>query len=138
MSLLEPKSADECVYFTNRNIGNVKVRAWVLRNKCPQCGKGLMGKPRDPKTGKIKIRALEYVCSECHFSLEEEKYENSLNISIRYTCPHCNNMGEVEIPFHRKKVRIFDEKEQKKKTVELVRFQCEKCGKNIDITKKMK
>ncbi len=129
---------DECVYFTYRGIGNGKVKAWVFKNKCNKCEKGLVGKPRNPKTGKLKIRAQEYVCPECNFSIPDEEYENSLIMSIQYICPNCNHQGENEVPFRRKKVRVFDEKELKKKTVEVIRFQCEKCGKNIDITKKMK
>ena len=60
MALREPVSMDECVYFTNRNIGKGKIRAWVFRENCPKCNKGLMGKPRDSKTGKAKIRTEEY------------------------------------------------------------------------------
>ena len=109
MVLLEPVSTDECVYFTNRSIGNGKVRAWVLKNKCPMCEKGLMGKPKDEKTGKIKIRAKEYFCPECKHKIEEKEYEESLNACIKYTCPHCKYEGETEIPFKRKKMQIFNE-----------------------------
>jgi len=69
MALQEPKSMDECVYFTNRLLGNGKIRAWVFREQCPKCGKGLMGKPRDPKTGRAKIRSEEYVCPSCSIHL---------------------------------------------------------------------
>ena len=56
MSLREPKSMDECIYFTNRTIGKGMIKAWVFRESCTKCGKELMGKPRDKKTGKPKIR----------------------------------------------------------------------------------
>ncbi|MFH1591904.1 MAG: hypothetical protein ABIB47_00870 [Candidatus Woesearchaeota archaeon] len=138
MALKEPTSAGECVYFTNRNIGNGKVKAWVFKGNCPKCGKGLMGKPKDAKTGKVKIRAKEYVCSECGYTVEQKEYEESLTASIRHTCPYCGFEGETEILFKRKKIQIFNEETQKKKSAEALRFACSKCGKNIDVTKKMK
>ena len=64
--LKEPESMDELVYYTNRDLDNGgEAVCWVRRGKCPKCGKGMMGKPRNPKTGKAKIRASEYVCPEC-------------------------------------------------------------------------
>jgi hypothetical protein len=139
MTLIEPTSMEECVYFTNRIFNDKgKIRCWVFREKCPKCNKGLMGKPRDPKTGRAKIRAKEYQCPECKYTLPEEDYENTLTANIKYVCQYCNNEGELQIPFERKKVKIIDEIELKKKTIESLRFQCSKCLKNIDITKKMK
>ena len=137
MVLQEPKLMDECVYFTNRTIGNGKIRVWVLRERCPKCKEGLMGKPRDPKTGKPKIRSEEYVCPKCNYSALIQEYEDTLTANIKYTCQHCGNEGEIQIPYRRKKVQILDE-EMKKKTVDALRFQCGKCNQNIDITKKMK
>lgn len=136
--LTQPASMDECVYFTNRSLNSGKIKAWVLRGLCPKCNKGLMGKPRDPKTGKPKTRAEEYACPECSYSLNELEYEDTLQASIQYTCPHCSNPGETQIPFKRKKVQIFNEEKAKKETKEVLRFQCSKCNQNIDITKKMR
>src|SRR3989344_670912 len=138
MALVEPKSMDECVYFTNRVLDKGKIRCWVFKEKCPKCGKSLMGKPRDPKTGKVQIRAKEFKCPECNYTLPEQEYENSLTANIQYTCQYCGNQGEIQSQFKRKKVQIFDEVKLKKKTFESLRFQCQKCGKNIDITYKMK
>jgi len=138
MALQEPKSMDECVYFTNRLLGNGKIRAWVFREQCPKCGKGLMGKPRDPKTGRAKIRSEEYVCPSCSHTVEKGEYEDTLTVNIQYTCPHCSHSGEAQESFKRKKVQRIDEETGKKSSVDAVRFQCQKCGKNIDITKKMK
>ena len=137
--LKEPESTEECIYYTFRGIGDDgEAKAWVSKEKCPECGKGFMGKPKDEKTGKPKIRAKEYVCPECGHTAEKEEYEKSLTANIIYTCPHCKFEGETQVPFIRKKVQIFFEDVQKKKAVVTLRFQCGKCEKDIDITKKMK
>ena len=87
MALRQPKSMDECVYFTRRDVGKKgKMTAWVFREKCIKCKKELMGKPRDEKTGKPKIRAKEYECPACHYSVEKEEYEDSLQCCVEYTC----------------------------------------------------
>ena len=134
MSLREPKSVDECVYFTRR----ANVKAWVFRENCTKCGKGLMGKPRDPKTGKPKLRAIEYVCPDCGHSVEKQAYEDSLTASIQYTCVKCGNFGEIQIPYKRKKVKIFDEDGQKEVAADALQFSCTKCGEKINVTKKLK
>ena len=128
---------DQCVYFTNRIIGNSKIRAWVYKQKCPKCSKSIMSKPKDAK-GKIKIRAKEYTCESCHYTLPEQEYEETLHAEIIYECPKCNSKGEATIPFKRKKVMMLNEETGKKTSVEVLRFQCSKCSNNIDITKKMK
>ncbi len=136
--LKEPESIEECVYFTRRLIGEGKVVAWVFKAKCKKCGEGLMGKPKDPKTGKPKIRATEYVCPSCGNVEEKKEYEERLTVNIKYKCPHCSFEGEIQIPFKRKKVSRINEETGKRESVDALRFQCNKCEKNIDITKKMK
>ena len=138
MSLVEPKSMDECVYFTNRADGGLKIKAWVLKEKCPKCGKSFMGKPRDSKTGRAKIRATEYVCEECGHKVNKEEYEDTLTINIKYTCSKCNNSDEISVPFQRKRVQRIDEETGKKKAIDTIRFECKKCGEVMDVTKKMK
>ena len=138
MSLKEPASMEECVYFTNRTIGSGKIKAWVFRELCPKCGKGVMRKPIDKRTGKPKIRAEEYACPECGHTVEKQEYEDTLTVNIKYTCPHCSHQGEAQHSFKRKKIQRVNEETGKKETVEAIRFQCEECKKNIDITKKMK
>ena len=133
----EPKSMDECYYFTNRTINNGRIRAWVFKEKCPKCQQSLMSKPKDKKTGKAKIRAKEYVCSSCGHEVNVENFEETLNINIKYICPYCENQDEVSMSYKNKKVKIVDE-EGNKKSVEAIRFQCSKCQKNIDIVEKMK
>ena len=120
---------EKLVYFTQRKISpNGHATAWVYRQKCPKCGKGLMGKPRDEKTGKVKIRAPEYVCPECGYSVEKKAYEESLTANIEYKCPKCRNEGELQIPYKRKTFQ----------GVPSLLFECQKCGEKIAITKKMK
>jgi len=138
MTLRQPKSMDECIYFTNRLLDKGKIKAWVFREMCPKCGKGLMGKPRDEKTGKPKIRATEYACPECKYSVEKGEYEDTLTINIEYTCPYCGNKDELQMSYQRKKVQRFNEEKGKKESVDAIRFQCSKCKENIDVTKKMK
>jgi hypothetical protein len=129
VKLVEPKSMEECVYFTNRNIGekfNGTVRCWVFRQQCPKCKKAFMGKP--VVDGKAKIRALEYVCPVCKYTVEKQAYEDTLIANVDYTCPACEFHGGNVLPFKRKKVE----------GVLTLRFPCEKCKGPIDVTKKMK
>jgi predicted RNA-binding Zn-ribbon protein involved in translation (DUF1610 family) len=135
MPLRQPESMEECVYFTRRL--KPAVVAWVFKEKCPKCKKALMGKPTDSK-GKVKIRAKEYACPDCGYTAEKQAYEDTLTANIQYTCPKCNNSGEIQIQFKRKKVKIFDEEEGKEKTGDALQFQCQKCGEKINVTKKMK
>ncbi len=118
---------DELVYFTNRAMDGGKVRAWVFKELCPRCRKALMGKPTDKK-GKVLMRAKEYKCPSCGYTVEKKAYEDTLTANVEYTCPHCKHPGEIQIPFKRKKVQGVDS----------LRFNCQKCGRPIDITKKMK
>jgi len=135
----EPTNMDDLVYCTRRNLGNDGfAMAWVHKGKCPKCKKGIMGKPRDPKTGKPKIRAKEYVCPECKFTIEKKEYEESLTCEMTYTCPHCKAKGEASVPFIRKRVQRVDPETGKKKPLDVVRAQCSNCDGNIDITKKLK
>ncbi|MAG08031.1 hypothetical protein CMO89_01020 [Candidatus Woesearchaeota archaeon] len=136
MSLRMPESMEECIYFTKRTIDDGRVTAWVFKENCSKCGKALMGKPIEK--GKVKIRAKEYVCPECGYTVGKEEYEETLTANISYTCPHCSFEGEIQVPFKRKKIQLVNEETGKKKVVDALRFQCEKCGEDIDITKKMK
>jgi len=129
VKLVEAKSMDECVYFTNRSIGekfNGSARCWVFRQQCPKCKKAFMGKP--VVDGKAKIRALEYVCPNCKYTVEKQAYEDTLIANVDYTCPLCQFHGGMVLPFKRKKVE----------GVLTLRFPCEKCKGPIDVTKKMK
>ncbi|MBS3143705.1 hypothetical protein J4446_02420 [Candidatus Woesearchaeota archaeon] len=139
MTLKEPQSMDECIYFTNRFLNNDGyVKAWVFKELCPKCKKSLMSKPRDPKTGRPKIRADEYVCESCGYKEEKGSYEDKLTCNVKYKCPYCKNEDETRVSFERKKVTRFNEEKQKKESVEAMIFDCSKCGKRIEITKNMK
>lgn len=134
----EPISMEELVYFTNRRIKDKIVKVWAYKGKCPKCGKGLMGKERDEKTGKPKIRSAVYECPECGHKVEKEEYEDTLVGQSKYECPECGYAGEGEFPFMRKKVMLFDEETQKKRSADAIVFNCSKCKAKIIVTKKMK
>ena len=119
---------NEIIYFTQRSIGKGVAKAWVFKGVCPKCKKGKMGKPIDPKTGKVKIRSKEYVCPECGFSMEKQAHEDTLQCEIKYTCPECGHKGEADVPFKRKSFQ----------GAKAIIFHCGKCNAKIPITKKMK
>ena len=124
-----PESMEDLVYMTNRSLDNDgKIAVWVYRQDCPECGKAKMTKPKDPKTGKYKIRAKEYVCSECNHSVEKDEYEPTLEAQADLTCPNCKKHSEVILPFKRKKTY----------GVNTLPVPCPDCGHVIQVTKKMK
>ena len=127
MALKIPDSMEELVYSTSRAVGDGKIKAWVERELCPECGKALMGKPRGDG-GSVKIRAAYYECPECHHKVDKPEYEDTLTASITYTCPKCKYSGDIQIPYKRKKYQGVD----------ALVFQCEKCKEKIPVTKKMK
>lgn len=123
-----PSSMDLCIYFTNRETPEVgKIVAWVRRKECEKCHNGFMGKPIDPKTKRPKIRATEYVCPKCGFSVEKLEYESNCIVQIEYTCT-CGYSGRATTEYKRKSWN----------GVPSYVFVCESCGKKIGITKKMK
>lgn len=134
-----PESMDDLVYFTRRKLGDKgSAIAWVYRGDCPACGKDKMGKPRDPKTGRPKIRATEYICPSCENVIEKQEYEDSLECELQYTCPKCENKGELATPFKRKSFPIVDPDTGKKKAAKAIVFHCESCSEKLGITKKLK
>ena len=133
MPMRKPESMDECVYFTQRSLENEngapngEIMVWVFREDCRKCGRSKMGKPRD-KSGKVKMRANEYVCPDCNYTVSRQDYEDSLVANAEYTCPSCGDKGEAQTPFKRKNIN----------GVQTLRFACNKCSGNLDVTKKMK
>jgi predicted RNA-binding Zn-ribbon protein involved in translation (DUF1610 family) len=87
-----------------------------------------MGKPVDPKTGKVKSRADIYTCKECGYEVSKEEFDPTLKVEIQYKCPHCGDEGETTTEYKRKSF----------KGVKAYVFTCNKCGEKIGITKKMK
>ena len=136
MSLRFPESMDECFYFTRRAFGNGKAVAWVFREECPKCHDAMMGKPI--VKGKVKIRAKEYVCPKCNYTVEKQEYEDTLTCNIQYKCSECSNEAEIQVPFIRKRVQLLNEKTGKKKAADAIVFNCGKCDEKILVTKKMK
>lgn len=129
MAFVQPKSIKEVIYFTNRTLANGKpLKAWTYKMECPKCKKAKMGKPINPKTGRPKIRATEYVCPECNYTEEKIAHEASLKIQATYTCPECGKEGESEGPYKRKTYQ----------GVSSYILNCEHCDAKIAITKKMK
>ncbi|MEK6916180.1 MAG: hypothetical protein AABW92_00395 [Nanoarchaeota archaeon] len=126
MALQIPESMEELVYWTSRKINDGFVKAWVEKENCPMCKKGLMGKP--VVKGKVKIRATQYICPKCNYTVEKGEYEDTLTTSILYTCPHCKHKGETQVPYKRKKFKGADS----------IIFVCENCKENVPITKKLK
>ena len=129
MTLRTPESMKECLYFTNRSLGeNGNLLAWVYRKECPKCKKAKMGKPVDPKTKKVKSRSKEYVCPECGYTEEKQEHEESIHLEAQYTCPACGKDGEGTCVYRRKKY----------KGVDSYLIECEHCGEKIPVTKKLK
>ncbi|HIJ10665.1 TPA: hypothetical protein HA278_01280 [Candidatus Woesearchaeota archaeon] len=123
-----PESMDECLYFTNRVFDNGSLLAWVYRKECPECHKAKMGKPVDPKTGKVKSRSKEYVCPACKHSEPKDEHEASCTLDAKYTCPECGKEGESSAPYVRKTF----------KGVKSFVVECSHCSAKIPITKKLK
>jgi|GEM_PF-245415 len=124
-----PESMDDLVYFTRRKITGDKgpIIAWVPKLPCEKCKKGLMGKPRDEKTGRAKVRALEYICSSCGMSEEKKAHETKLSALIIYECPFCKKKGEITTAFARKS--WYGKK--------AIVFACAGCGEKLGVTKKL-
>lgn len=127
MALKRPGSMEECVYFTNRAIGNGRATAWVFRKECAKCRKGIMGKPVK-KGGKVDKKAGCYVCNSCGYEETNEMVENSLMLNVEYKCPYCGDEGEATSEYKR---RVFE-------GVPSYVFECRKCHKKIGLTKKLK
>lgn len=124
-----PNSAEECIYFSNRTIFEKgKAIAFVLRSDCPECGKAKMGKPINEKTGTAKIRAKEYVCPKCAYTVSKEEFEPAQTMNIMYTCPFCEHKGEATTIYKRKSY----------KGVQAYVFECDSCHEPVPITKKLK
>lgn len=128
MALEVPTSMGDCLYFSNRSLGEGNVMAWVYRKQCPECGKARMGKPVDAKTGKVKSRAKEYTCPGCGFTESKAEHEESCELQARYTCPECSKDGEGTTPYVRKSY----------KGTKAFIIECEHCSAKIPITKKLK
>lgn len=127
MPLKKPESMEECLYFTNRTIGNGRAMAWVFRKECSKCHKGIMGKPLK-KDGKADKKAEHYVCNSCGYQESNEQVENGLVLNVEYKCPYCGYEGETASEYKRK---IFE-------GVPSYVFECQKCHKRIGLTKKLK
>ena len=127
MPLKKPSSMDECLYFTNRSIGEGFATAWVYRKECQKCKKGRLGKPIK-KNGKADKKAAYYECPACKYQESNEQVESSVRLEVQYKCHYCGNDSETTAEYQRK---AFE-------GVPSYVFECGKCHKKIGITKKMK
>lgn len=127
MALKKPESMEECIYFTNRNIGSGRAVAWVFRKECPKCKKDVLRKP-STKSGKPDKKSPIYVCKICRYEEKNEDVENGLALNVEYKCLHCGDEGETISEYQRK---TFE-------GVPSYVFECQKCHKKIGLTKKMK
>lgn len=127
MALKKPSSMDECLYFTNRSIGEGFATAWAYRPDCPKCKKPTMGKPIK-KNGKADKKADYFECRACKHKMSNEEADSLAKLEVQYKCPHCGNEGEATTEYKR---RVFE-------GVQSFVFECGKCNKKIGITKKMK
>ena len=134
MGLREPTNVSDCLYFTKRVIGKGGVKAWVFKGTCSKCS----GKMQAVKPESALAKPKEYACEACGNKITTKDYEGSLPANIQYTCPKCGNSSELQVPYVRKKVKIFDEEDRKEKQAEAIQFECGKCGEKINVTKKMK
>ena len=127
MALKKPESMDECVYFTNRDIGSGRAMAWVYRKQCPKCSEGVMGKPIN-KRGKPDKKAPVYECTKCHHQMSNEEAEKIMQLEVDYKCPHCGFEGQTATEYERKSFQ----------GVQSYVFECQKCKAKIPLTKKLK
>ena len=127
MQLKKPNSMEECLYFTNRSIGDGFAIAWVYRKECPKCKKGRLGKPLK-KDAKPDKKADYYECRQCGYKESNEEVETGLQLEVEYRCPYCGNEGQTTTEYERK---VFE-------GVPAFVFVCGKCGKKIGLTKKLK
>jgi len=85
-----------------------------------------MGKPIE--SGKVKIRAKEYVCPSCSFTEEKQAHEESLTLEAKYLCPSCGKEGESTTEYKRSSFM----------GVKAYVVECSNCKAKIPVTKKMK
>ncbi|MBS3123635.1 hypothetical protein J4437_03280 [Candidatus Woesearchaeota archaeon] len=126
MALKIPNSMEECLYFSNRFIGDEQLMAWVYRKTCPKCKKAKMGKP--VVKGKVKTRADIYECPSCKYQEEKVAHEESLQLEAQFTCPKCKKEGESKAEYKRKHFQ----------GVPSYVIECPHCHEKIPLTKKMK
>lgn len=127
MELKKPESMEDCLFFTNRSIGEGFATAWIYRPVCQSCNKSRMGKPLK-KDGKPYKKAEYYECPACKHQVPNEELEAQLKVEIEYQCPDCKNEGFATSEYIRKNFE----------GVKAFLFECEKCHKKLGITKRMK
>ncbi|MEK6868761.1 MAG: hypothetical protein AABX74_00900, partial [Nanoarchaeota archaeon] len=101
MSLKRPGSMEECLYFTNRSIGEGFATSWAYRPDCPKCKKPTIGKPIK-KNGKVDKKADYFECQVCKHQMSNDEADSLAKLEVQYKCPHCGNEGETTTEYKRK------------------------------------
>lgn len=125
-SLPKPSSMEELLYFTRRTIKDGRTVAWVFKVDCPECGDGVLQKPRKDDGG-VKTRSPYWNCSNCDYETKDD-VDEGLDVNIHYICPHCGFEGDAQTEYERRTYYGED----------AIVFQCRDCYQEIPISKKIK
>ena len=71
---------------------------------------------------------MSSICNKCNYQESNEDVEKDLKIEVNYKCPYCSFEGQTATEYERKNFE----------GVPAYVFACEKCGKKIGLTKKLK
>ncbi len=123
----EPDNMEDLHYYTFRELGDGKIKAWVYKDECPECGEEYLEKP-ETEEGTPNTRASVYTCSNCGYEEEEEEHKHSLDLHGKYTCPHCGEDGASSTKYKRR--TYYGNKAYV--------LRCEHCDGKLPLTKKMK
>ena len=119
---------------TQKDISSIAVRRGISAKRyLPEAASSIKGNTPLRKANSANINS-----PEIRQRVEKKAYEESLTANAEYNCPRCGSSGESQIPFKRKKIKMFNEELQKEISADALQFQCQKCSKKINVTKKMK
>jgi len=136
--LTKPNDIEELLYFSQRDFDEGgEFKAWVFKPTCEKCGAklGFKGKgSKCPDCGentlrKKSARSKEFYCNTCETKKNAlvcegcntgfRKDDLNLQMNIEYTCPHCKEQLEAQIPWKKKGKSII--------------FKCIKCDGKLTI-----
>ena len=126
MALKDPKSMEDCFYFTRRKLEKGSIVAWVLKPIGPHGG--LLQRPLNPKSGKVMKKSEVYVERGTDYEVPCKEIDPTLKVQIRYECPECAKAGETTAPYVWKTY----------KGAKSIIFYCNDCEAKLGISKKLK